>query len=196
VTAYPPAPLPPPLLPAACSVNMQDTLAAAFESDDEGGDGGDEPNDITFNVSVAKGPKALVFECTSDGTYVDIRHVSFEPASGVESETSYTGGWVGWGAVLCGVGLVDGGLRWDVGDRSSRLWHHECRRLGGNCGCSCVVFGLAGPGAVRDLMALSNVTACIVMWPPILMQRMCQHTPHVCLHAPLPPPFSPRPCVW
>lgn len=73
------------------SVNMQDTLAASFESDDEGGDGGEEPNDITFNVSVAKGAQALVFECSSDGTYVDIRHVSFEPASGVESETSYTG---------------------------------------------------------------------------------------------------------
>jgi hypothetical protein len=70
---------------------MQDTLAASFESDDEGGDGGEEPNDITFNVSVAKGAQALVFECSSDGTYVDIRHVSFEPASGVESETSYTG---------------------------------------------------------------------------------------------------------
>lgn len=75
---------------------MQDTLAAAaFESDaDEEEE--DEPNDVTFNVSVAKGDKALVFECTSDGTYVDIRHVSMEPASGVESETSYTGvdGWV------------------------------------------------------------------------------------------------------
>jgi hypothetical protein len=70
---------------------MQDTLAVNFEEDSEGEGEGEEPNDITFNVSVSKGGKALVFECNSDGTYVDIRHVSFEPESGVESETAYTG---------------------------------------------------------------------------------------------------------
>lgn len=85
---------------------MQDTLAAGMDLDgsdaDEGGEWVEEPpNDITFNVSVAKGDRALVFECVSDGTYVDIRHVSLEPASGVESETSYTGGVVG---VLCCLG--------------------------------------------------------------------------------------------
>lgn len=32
-----------------------------------------------------------MFECISDGSYVDIRHVSLEPASGLESETAYTG---------------------------------------------------------------------------------------------------------
>lgn len=32
-----------------------------------------------------------MFECLSDGTYVDIRHVSLEPAEGIESETAFTG---------------------------------------------------------------------------------------------------------
>lgn len=70
---------------------MQDTLALPFDNDASSDEPEDEPNDITFNVSVSKAGKALVFECISDGTYVDIRHVSLEPESGVESETSYTG---------------------------------------------------------------------------------------------------------
>lgn len=74
---------------------MQDSLALPFDSEgDEGGEGDDddeEPNDINFNVTVSKAGSSLVFECTSDGTYVDIRHVSLEPSGGVESETSYTG---------------------------------------------------------------------------------------------------------
>lgn len=73
------------------SINMQDTLALPFDNDASSDEPEDEPNDITFNVSVSKAGKALVFECISDGTYVDIRHVSLEPESGVESETSYTG---------------------------------------------------------------------------------------------------------
>jgi hypothetical protein len=43
-----------------------------------------------FNVQVAKGQDALVFECESDGTFVAINHVSREPKSGVESESMYT----------------------------------------------------------------------------------------------------------
>jgi hypothetical protein len=35
---------------------------------------------VSFNVSVAKGGRALVFECVSDGTTLDITHVSCEPA--------------------------------------------------------------------------------------------------------------------
>jgi ATP-dependent RNA helicase UAP56/SUB2/complement component 1 Q subcomponent-binding protein len=35
--------------------------------------------------------KALVFECVSDGTYLDIRHVSLEPAEGIDSDTVFTG---------------------------------------------------------------------------------------------------------
>eukprot|EP00879_Flechtneria_rotunda_P002466 GHRR01002663.1.p1 GENE.GHRR01002663.1~~GHRR01002663.1.p1 ORF type:complete len:254 (+),score=64.25 GHRR01002663.1:101-862(+) len=75
-----------------CSVNMQDSLAVPFSEEDEESEGDtDDVNDVTFNVTVAKGDKALVFECLSDGTYMDIRHVSLEPAEGLDSETAYTG---------------------------------------------------------------------------------------------------------
>lgn len=83
-----------------CSVNMQDSLALPFddklgadeddnmdEEEDDSADGAD----VNFNVTVTKGASSLVFECISDGTYVDVRHVSLEPAGGLESETSYTG---------------------------------------------------------------------------------------------------------
>lgn len=46
---------------------------------------------VFFNVSVVKGDNALVFECESDGEFVEIRHVSYEPKDGVESEAAYTG---------------------------------------------------------------------------------------------------------
>jgi hypothetical protein len=46
---------------------------------------------VVFNVTVTKGESSLVFECVSDGTYLDVRHVSHEPASGPESATAYTG---------------------------------------------------------------------------------------------------------
>lgn len=32
-----------------------------------------------------------MFECISDGSYLDIRHISLEPAGGLDSETAYTG---------------------------------------------------------------------------------------------------------
>lgn len=72
---------------------LQDSLAldsyeGAGEDEDEEAD---DSADVNFNVTVTKGDKALVFECISDGTYVDIRHVSFEPASGLETETAFTG---------------------------------------------------------------------------------------------------------
>jgi hypothetical protein len=37
---------------------------------------------VSFNVSVTKGGRAMVFECVSDGTTLDITHVSCEPAGG------------------------------------------------------------------------------------------------------------------
>jgi hypothetical protein len=61
---------------------------------DDGGDDGDDdeddedddedPGDVAFNVTVAKGASgpALVFECVSDGTYVDVRHVALESKAG------------------------------------------------------------------------------------------------------------------
>lgn len=59
------------------------------EDDGEGGAGEEgEPNDVNFNVTVTKGGSALVFECTSDGSYVDIRHVSLEPADGSSTGSS------------------------------------------------------------------------------------------------------------
>ncbi|KAF8059682.1 ATG11 [Scenedesmus sp. PABB004] len=86
-----------------CSVNMQEGLALPLGDDDDDDfgegegdeaalDGGDaDAADVAFNVTVTRGDAALVFECISDGTYVDIRHVSLEPAGGLESETAFTG---------------------------------------------------------------------------------------------------------
>eukprot|EP00775_Hariotina_reticulata_P005272 gene5272-5507_t len=74
-----------------CSVNMQDSLAGGPLADEDEEDEVDDVNDVNFNVTVTKGSSALVFECISDGTYVDIRHVSLEPAEGIDSETAYTG---------------------------------------------------------------------------------------------------------
>ena len=94
------------------SVNLQDAMALPLDEDegeeedvedaDTKRDGDDDDDDdgefddadageVSFNVTVSKGARALVFECVSDGTFWDVRHVSLEPASGVESETAYTG---------------------------------------------------------------------------------------------------------
>lgn len=85
------------------SVSMQDELAMPFDEDDDEDDEEDnegeededddeeEPGDVNFNVTVTRGEHALVFECVGDGTYVDVRHVSLEPAGGADSETAYTG---------------------------------------------------------------------------------------------------------
>eukprot|EP00882_Tetradesmus_deserticola_P004192 GHRQ01004428.1.p1 GENE.GHRQ01004428.1~~GHRQ01004428.1.p1 ORF type:complete len:251 (+),score=112.49 GHRQ01004428.1:159-911(+) len=77
-----------------CSVNMQDSLGGlplGGEEGEEEAEDDDEAADVQFNVTVTKGDKALVFECISDGTYLDIRHVSLEPAEGNDSETVFTG---------------------------------------------------------------------------------------------------------
>jgi hypothetical protein len=75
-----------------CSVNMQDSLGGiALGDDDEDESEMDEAADVQFNVTVTKADKALVFECVSDGTYLDIRHVSLEPAEGIDSDTVFTG---------------------------------------------------------------------------------------------------------
>jgi hypothetical protein len=70
---------------------LQDSLAGGPLADEDEEDEVDDVNDVNFNVTVTKGDSALVFECISDGTYVDIRHVSLEPAEGIDSETAYTG---------------------------------------------------------------------------------------------------------
>ena len=56
------------------------------------GEGDDESiSAVVFNVSVAKGDRALVFECESDGNSFTINHVSLEPKDGFDSESMYTG---------------------------------------------------------------------------------------------------------
>jgi hypothetical protein len=65
--------------------------------DDEGDEGDDDGDadgfgsEVTFTVTVTKAGESLVFDCASDGTYVDVRHVAHEPAGGADSETAYTG---------------------------------------------------------------------------------------------------------
>lgn len=46
---------------------------------------------VSFYVSVIKGDQSAVFECSSDGTYLQIDHVSLEPKDGFDSKTMYTG---------------------------------------------------------------------------------------------------------
>jgi hypothetical protein len=47
---------------------------------------------VVFNVHITRGERSLVFECESDGTFVAINHVSYEPKAGVESPSTYTVG--------------------------------------------------------------------------------------------------------
>lgn len=58
---------------------------------DDGSDGEETLNFVAFNVSVSKGDTSLVFECESDGTSVNVNHVSCEPKDGIEQESAYTG---------------------------------------------------------------------------------------------------------
>jgi hypothetical protein len=46
---------------------------------------------ILFTVQVTKKEDSLVFECKSDGSYVTITHVSFEPVDEELNESEYTG---------------------------------------------------------------------------------------------------------
>jgi len=53
------------------------------DEDEDEDDEDEDPGDVAFNVTVSKGGGAgpsLVFECVSDGTYVDVRHVALEGA--------------------------------------------------------------------------------------------------------------------
>lgn len=68
------------------SDNLQDNFPAAEEEGAEY-----DTSAVSFNVSCARGGQALVFECVSDGTTLDITHVSCEPAEGLDSDTAYTG---------------------------------------------------------------------------------------------------------
>lgn len=72
------------------SVNMQEGLIDDMEGEDEE-DEESYTSEALFNVTVTKGGQSLVFECVSDGTFVDIRHVALEAAEGTTSETTYTG---------------------------------------------------------------------------------------------------------
>lgn len=73
-----------------CSVNMQEPNPyQEYEGEDE--DAEESSDMVSFNVTVKKGTQALVFECASNGSFVDIRHVSLEPEGGLESDTMYSG---------------------------------------------------------------------------------------------------------
>lgn len=63
----------------------------SYEDDDDSGDV--EPStDVNFNVTVNKGgDQNLIFECSSDGTYLEVLHVALEPASGEYEDSVYTG---------------------------------------------------------------------------------------------------------
>ena len=58
-----------------------------------------------FTATVAKGARALVFECKSDGQYFAVSHAGLEPADGELEDSAYTGP-VRW--VAAGVGLMGG----------------------------------------------------------------------------------------
>lgn len=63
--------------------------AQDFEEANEN-DGGEALSIVSFNVTVTRGDKSMVFECESDGTYVAINHLSHEPKDGQPSESYYT----------------------------------------------------------------------------------------------------------
>ncbi|KAL0043316.1 hypothetical protein WJX79_001306 [Trebouxia sp. C0005] len=57
----------------------------------EGDDQVDVDVGVVFNASVTKGEQTLVFECKSDGTYLDINHISLEKTDEEPEESQYTG---------------------------------------------------------------------------------------------------------
>lgn len=77
-----------------------DDEAALFEGDDDeeedeeekGGDDDEDDDDlgfddsVVFTAAVAKGDSALVFECRSDGTFLQVLSVSLEPNPDAEKE--------------------------------------------------------------------------------------------------------------
>lgn len=68
-----------------CSINHQDQFQVEGEFEDS------KDTVVNFNVTVEKDGKCLVFECSSDGTAVEIKHVTYEPSSGLDSDTAYSG---------------------------------------------------------------------------------------------------------
>ncbi|KAL4427157.1 hypothetical protein ABPG77_001161 [Micractinium sp. CCAP 211/92] len=46
---------------------------------------------VVFTAAVTKGGKSLVFECKSDGQYLEVLHASLEPADGEVEDSAYTG---------------------------------------------------------------------------------------------------------
>lgn len=72
-------------------VNDQpDDPAEAFENDDGEVDVQADVG-VVFSVSVIKGEDSLVFECQTDGQYIDIQHVSLEKTGEDLDESVYTG---------------------------------------------------------------------------------------------------------
>lgn len=68
-------------------LHVNNQPSATFEDGEEE----ESLNFVAFNVSVSKDDKSLVFECESDGTCININHISFEPKDGIEQESMYTG---------------------------------------------------------------------------------------------------------
>lgn len=85
------------------SLNMQEGGAEFMDDDeDEGGEGDEDEDDepafsssVSFVVTVERNGEALVFDCASDGAYLEIEHVALEPAGGAASETAYSGARAG-----------------------------------------------------------------------------------------------------
>lgn len=74
------------------SVDLHVNNQPAQEYGDENtNEEGEALSTVTFNVTVSKGDKCLVFECESDGTFVAISHLTHEPKDGQPSESFYTG---------------------------------------------------------------------------------------------------------
>ncbi|KAL4459170.1 hypothetical protein ABPG75_014035 [Micractinium tetrahymenae] len=46
---------------------------------------------VVFTAAVTKGGRSLVFECKSDGQYLEVLHASLEPAEGEVEDSAYTG---------------------------------------------------------------------------------------------------------
>ena len=67
-----------------------------YDEDDETGEV--EPTtDVQFSVFVNKGgDENLVFQCSSDGSYLEVQDVSLEPVSGDLQGSLYTGPVRGW----------------------------------------------------------------------------------------------------
>ena len=91
-TPPPPPPTPPPQpVPRNPSPSDQPDDDDEFEEDDDDGEVADTDGGVVFSASVAKGDSRLVFECQSDGTYLQVMSVTLEPAAGEAGDSAYVG---------------------------------------------------------------------------------------------------------